>query len=79
MIRFLVPVALTACMADPDAVLSPVRVHTLGPGHFMVTCVDGAHYCAEQARKQCPSGMDVESNTTNAADYGRMTMIIRCT
>lgn len=26
----------------------------------------------------CPAGYDVTSNVTNAADHGRMTMIIRC-
>ena len=44
----------------------------------MVACVDSPAYCAEESARKCPSGFDVTSNTVNPADYGRMTMIIRC-
>lgn len=73
-------VGLTACVSttDPTAMLSAVRVEPLGQGQFMVSCVDSPKYCAQQAVKACPGQFDVVSNTTNAADYGRMTMIIRC-
>lgn len=70
---------LMAGCNDPNAPLSVVRVHELGPGQFMVSCVDSPGYCAEHATKACPSGFNVISNTTNPADYGRMTMVIRCT
>ena len=63
---------------DPSAPLSYVRVHKMGPDQFMITCVDNPKYCAEWATKSCPAAFDVVSNTTNAEDYGRMTMIIRC-
>ena len=76
----LILVFLTGCIStnDPNATLSAVRVYDMGPNQFMVTCVDSAGYCAEQARLSCPSGFDVVSNEVNAADYGRMTMIVRC-
>jgi hypothetical protein len=63
---------------DPQAPFSPVRVMPLGPGQYMVTCVDSPLYCGSQANRSCPAGFDVTSNTTNAADFGRMTMIVRC-
>jgi hypothetical protein len=64
--------------ADPDAMFSTVRAHPMGPDQFMITCVDSPRYCAEQAPKSCPSGFDVVSNSSNPADHGRMTMIIKC-
>lgn len=69
---------LSGCTDDPNAMLSTVRVEALGPDQFMISCVDSPRYCAEQAVKACPGKFDVISNTTNPADYGRMTMIIRC-
>ena len=63
---------------DPHAVFSNVRYQPMGPGQYMVSCVDGAANCARQANKLCPGAYDVTSNTVNPADYGRMTMIIRC-
>lgn len=50
----------------------------MGPGQYMITCVDSPMYCARLANKTCPNGFDVKSNVTNPADYGRMTMIIKC-
>ncbi len=44
----------------------------------MVSCVDSPQYCAAEANQVCPVGFDVASNVTNPADYGRMTMIIKC-
>jgi hypothetical protein len=63
---------------DPDAHFSRVRVEPMGPDQFMVSCVDSPRYCAEQANRSCPGAYDVVSNTTNPADYGRMTLIIKC-
>jgi len=63
---------------DPNAPLSAVRVYPMGPSQYMVTCVDSPGYCAQQANRSCPQGFDVTSNTTNPADYGRMTMTIKC-
>jgi len=73
---------LTGCMTisstDPDALLSRVRVSPMGPGQFMISCVDSPSICANQASRLCPSGFDVVSNVVNPADFGRMTMIIKC-
>lgn len=72
---------LTACMVssdDPDAAFSRVRVSPMGPSQFMVSCVDSPQICAREANRLCPAAYDVVSNTTNPADYGRMTMIIKC-
>lgn len=71
---------LTGCVStsDPNALLSTVRVSPMGPKQWMITCVDSPQYCAEQANRICPQGFDVTSNTVNPADYGRMTMIIKC-
>ena len=44
----------------------------------MITCVDSPGYCAQQASRYCPQGFQVSSNTSNPADHGRMTMIIKC-
>lgn len=66
-------VALSGCVMP-----SAVRVEPLGPKQFMITCVDSASFCAKQAVESCPGTFDVISNTVNEADYGRMTMIIRC-
>lgn len=63
---------------DPNAPLSRVRVSPMGPGQYMVSCVDSPQHCATQAVRLCPQGFDVTSNTANPADYGRMTMIIKC-
>lgn len=63
---------------DPNAALSAVRVAPMGPGQWMIACVDSPLICARQANRSCPAGFDVVSNTTNAADFGRMTMIIKC-
>lgn len=71
--------ALAGCVGtDPSAPLSAVRVYEMGSDQFMVTCVDSPGFCAQQANESCPAGFDVVSNTTNPADFGRMTMIIRC-
>jgi hypothetical protein len=73
---------LHACMVssnDPDAQFSRVRVESMGPSQYMVTCVDSPQYCAREANRLCPnSAYDVVSNTVNPADYGRTTMIIKC-
>lgn len=71
-------VAGCAIPNDPNAPLSTVRVAAMGPGQYAVSCVDGVGNCVRQTNKLCPSGYDVTSNVTNPADYGRMTMIIRC-
>lgn len=65
--------ALSGCVMP-----SAVRVEPLGPKQFMISCVDSPKFCAEEAVKACPDKFDVISNTVNEADYGRMTMIIRC-
>lgn len=73
--------ALTgACVSSTDstAILSTVRSYPMGPAQYMVTCVDSPMYCANESNKLCPRGFDVISNATNPADYGRMTMVIKC-
>ena len=65
--------ALSGCVMP-----SAVRVQPLGPKQFMVSCVDSPSFCAKAAVESCPEKFDVISNTVNEADYGRMTMIIRC-
>lgn len=72
---------LGACVStdDPNAPLSAVRVYEMGPEQYMITCVDSPRYCAEQAQRACPTGFDVDSNSANPRDFGRMTLIIRCT
>lgn len=73
-------VTLGGCaMNDPNAYFSAVRVEPMGKNGYMISCVDSPSYCAEQANNVCPGGFDVQSNVTNPADYGRMTMIIKCT
>jgi hypothetical protein len=71
---------LGGCVSTTDsgAFLSAVRSTPMGPSQFMVTCVDSPMYCANESNKLCPNGFDVKSNVTNPADYGRMTMIIKC-
>jgi len=73
-------VMTSSCVSTTDskAVFSTVRSYPMGPSQFMVTCVDSPKYCAAESNKLCPNGFDVVSNTTNPADYGRMTMIIKC-
>jgi len=44
----------------------------------MVSCVDSPQICAQEATRLCPAAFDVVSNVTNPADFGRMTMIIKC-
>ena len=65
-------------MDDPDATFSAVHRYPMGPSQWMISCVDSPAYCASAANKSCPQGFDVTSNTTNPADYGRMTMVIKC-
>jgi hypothetical protein len=76
----MIALTLAGCISetDPNAFFSTVRVAPMGPGQFMVTCVDSPLYCARMSNKTCPAGYDVVSNTSNSADYGRMTMIIKC-
>jgi hypothetical protein len=80
MARFAALAALLtlASCNDSGAFLSNVRSTGMGPGQYMVACVDSPMNCARESNRLCPAGFDVTSNTTNAADYGRMTMIIRC-
>jgi hypothetical protein len=77
-VAFVAMVAACVSTDDPHATFSAVRVYPMGAGQFMITCVDSPGYCARQATRSCPSGFDVVSNTTNPADYGRMTMIVKC-
>lgn len=72
--------ALAGCVSKTDskAFLSTVRSEPMGPNQYMVACVDSPKYCAQEANKLCPKGFDVTSNVVNEADYGRMTMIIKC-
>jgi hypothetical protein len=63
--------------ADPNATFSPVRVAPMGPEQYMINCVDSPRYYAQQANRVCPAAYDVVSNV-NSADFGRMTMIVRC-
>jgi len=71
---------LAGCVStdNPDAPLSTVRVEPMGPQQFMISCVDSPRFCAQQAVRSCPNGFDVVSNVTNPADFGRMTMIVKC-
>lgn len=77
----LLGVLLGGCVSttDPNAFLSTIRSEPMGPGQFMVSCVDSPKYCARESNRLCPSGFDVVSNVANAGDFGRMTMIIKCT
>jgi len=77
----LIAALLSGCAistTDPNAPMSAVRMSSMGPGQYMITCVDSPMYCAQLANKACPNGFDVKSNVTNSADFGRMTMIIKC-
>lgn len=71
---------LSGCVSttDSSAFLSTVRSNPMGPSQYMVSCVDSPKYCANESNKLCPDGFDVNSNVVNPADYGRMTMIIKC-
>ena len=71
---------LAGCVSttNSSALFSTVRAEPMGPSQWMVSCVDSPRYCARESNKLCPAGFDVISNVTNEADYGRMTMIIRC-
>ena len=72
-------VAIEGCnITSPNFPFSSVGLYPMGPSQYMVTCVDSPKYCADRATKICPQGFDVASNTTNPADHGRMTMIIKC-
>ena len=77
---FLMATLLAGCVSTTDskAYFSTVRSTAMGPGQFMVSCVDSPSYCANESNKLCPNGFDVKSNVTNPADHGRMTMIIKC-
>lgn len=79
-VLFTAPLVLQGCVStsDSNAAFSTVRSYPMGPSQYMVTCVDSPRYCAAESNKLCPKGFDVTSNTTNPADYGRMTMIIKC-
>lgn len=80
-LALLLTIALSGCAishTDPTAPMSAVRISPMGPHQYMITCVDSPMYCADLANRTCPQGYDVTSNTNNAADYGRMTMIIKC-
>ncbi len=71
--------SLSACaMDDPNSTFSAVHVQRMGNNGYMISCVDSPAYCADQAGKVCPQGFDVTSNVTNPADFGRMTMTIKC-
>jgi hypothetical protein len=77
----LVAALLSGCVVssdDPDAQFSRIRVSPMGPSQFMVSCVDSPQLCAEEANRLCPDAYDVISNVTNPAQFGRMTMIIKC-
>ena len=76
----LIAAFLVGCVSTTDskAFLSTVRSTPMGPGQYMVSCVDSPIYCANESNKLCPDGFDVKSNVTNPADHGRMTMIIKC-
>jgi hypothetical protein len=84
-VKHILPVALAtpllaSCLVssdDPDARFSRVRVEPMGPSQFMLSCVDSPQICAQEANRLC-AAYDVVSNTTNPADFGRMTMIIKC-
>lgn len=71
---------LAACVSttDPNATFSTIRSYPMGPGQFMVTCLESPSYCAHQANADCPSGFDVVSNTTESGDMPRMTMVVKC-
>lgn len=71
---------LAGCVStsDSDALFSTVRSTAMGPDQYMVSCVDSPGYCAAESNKLCPLGFDVTSNVVNPADYGRMTMVIKC-
>lgn len=63
---------------DSSATFSTVRSTPMGPSQYMVSCVDSPRYCAQESNKLCPSGFDVVNNVVNPADYGRMTMVVKC-
>lgn len=63
---------------DSSGTFSRVRSRQTAPGKYIVACVDGQRYCLDEADKLCAAGYDIKINTTNNADYGRITMIIEC-
>lgn len=75
----LLAVSVSGCVSttDPNAPFSTVRVQQLGTNQYMVSCVDSQAYCAAQANTLC-ADYDVVNFSNNPADFGRMTMIIRC-
>lgn len=75
-----ISVLLAGCISTTDSsdLLSTVRSTQIGPGQYMVSCVDSPMYCVNESNKSFPMGFDVKSNVTNPAGYGRETMIIKC-
>lgn len=69
---------LAGCMSqDSQALFSTVRSKPMGQSQYMITCVDSPMYCANEANKLCQN-YQVVSNTSDAGNYGRTTMIIKC-
>ena len=56
----------------------PVRSSAMGRNKWMVSCLESPNYCTREATTLCGGAFMVLSNVTDPADYGRMTMVVRC-
>jgi hypothetical protein len=72
---------LAACISksNPNARFSVVRSEPMGSNQYIVSCVDRTVYCAREANRLCPVGMDIVSTTGSAIGNQRLTMVIKCT
>ncbi|MFT5426887.1 MAG: hypothetical protein ACI9ZT_001834 [Gammaproteobacteria bacterium] len=61
-----------------NGIISKVKTTTIGPSQYEVTCVESPSYCAEEFKRLCPKGFNVDGYFRNEYDHGQITARIVC-
>ena len=61
-----------------NGLLSKVESTNVGPSQYEVTCIESASYCAEEFKRLCPNGFNVDGYFRNEYDHGQITARIVC-
>ncbi|MGY8813118.1 MAG: hypothetical protein ACKVHQ_00160 [Gammaproteobacteria bacterium] len=64
--------------AEDSNQISRVKSVAIGPLKYEVTCFESADYCAEEFKKLCPDGFNVDGYFRDEYDHGQITAIIIC-
>ncbi len=61
-----------------NGIISKVKSTKIGQSQYEVTCMESASYCAEEFKRLCPNGFNVNGYFRDEYDHGQITARIEC-